>query len=143
MTYPGPDTPSTPGEQPAGATAAALPAAEAPAEKTGAKKWLPIAGSVAVAAVVAASWLSGWFGIGDPKVGDCVQFQGETDWEVADCGADEAEAKIVGVEDEKLTEDEFMADPASCSEFETAEGALWLSGSMITQKGSVYCVESL
>jgi hypothetical protein len=48
-----------------------------------------------------------------------------------------------GVQDEKQTEDEFMADEPCCSEFATAEGALWLSGSMITEKGSVYCVASL
>ena len=130
MTQPGTDIPPQ-------------PAAETPAEKSGAKKWLPIAGSVAVAGVIGAGSLTGWFGIGDPKVGDCVQFKGETDWEVVGCGADEAEAKIVGVEDEKKTEDEFMQDPASCSAFATAEGALWLSGSMITEKGSVYCVASL
>lgn len=132
MTYPGTDVPP-----------AAQPAAQAPAEKSGAKKFLPIAGSALAAVVVAAGAATGWFGIGDPKVGDCVQFTGETDWEVIDCGADEAEAKIVGIQDEKQTEDEFMADDASCSEFATAEGALWLSGSMITEKGSVYCVASL
>jgi hypothetical protein len=132
MTYPGTDVPPP-----------VQPAAQAPAEKSGAKKFLPIAGSVLVAAVVAAGAATGWFGIGDPKVGDCVAFSGETDWEVTGCDADDAEAKIVGIQDEKQTEDEFMADETSCSEFETAEGALWLSGSMITEKGSVYCVTSL
>jgi hypothetical protein len=143
MTYPGPDVPSTPGEHPHGATAAGQPAAATPAQKSGAKKWLAIAGPVLVAGVLGAGALTGWFGIGDPNVGDCIQFQGETDWEVIDCGADEAEAKIVGIQDGKQTEDEFTADESSCSEFETAEGALWLSGSMITEKGSVYCVASL
>lgn len=119
------------------------PAAEAPAEKSGAKKFLPIAGSVLAAAVVASGVATGWFGIGDPNVGDCVEFTGETDWAVVDCGADEAAATIVGIQDEKQTEAEFMADDSGCSEFATAEGALWLSGSMITEKGSVYCVASL
>jgi hypothetical protein len=136
MTYPGTDAP--PPVQPP-----VQPAAQAPAEKSGAKKFLPIAGSVLVAAVVASGAATSWFGIGDPKVGDCVEFKGETDWSVVDCGADEAAAKIVGVQDEKQTEDEFMSDEASCSEFDTAEGALWLEGSMITEKGSVYCVASL
>jgi hypothetical protein len=132
MTHPGTDVPEH-----------VQPGAEAPAEKTGAKKWLSIGGSVVVAGVLAAGAATGWFGIGDPKVGDCVAFSGETDWNVTDCGADDAEAKIVGIQDEKQTEDEFMADDSSCSAFETAEGALWLSGSMITEKGSVYCVASL
>jgi hypothetical protein len=143
MTYPGPDGPATPGEHSSGATAAAQPSAAAPAEKSGAKKWIAIAGPVLVAGVLGAGALTGWFGIGDPKVGDCVQFSGETDWDVIDCGADEAEAKIVGVQGEKQTEEEFMADETSCAEFETAEGALWMSGSMITEKGSVYCVASI
>jgi hypothetical protein len=42
-----------------------------------------------------------------------------------------------------LTEDEFMADPASCSEFETAEAAFWSAGGMLTDKGTVYCAASL
>ena len=133
MTYPGTEAP--PPVQPA-------VQAPAPAEKSGAKKVLPIVGSVLAAAVVGAGALTGWFGIGNPGVGDCVEFTGETDWAVVDCGADEAAAKIVGVQDEKQSEDEFMADETSCSEFATAEGALWLEGSMLTE-GSVYCVASL
>ena len=66
----------------------AQPAAEAPAEKSGAKKWLPIAGSVAAVGVLGVGSMTGWFGIGDPKVGDCVQMQGETSFEVVDCGAE-------------------------------------------------------
>ena len=55
MTYPGPDTPTTPGEQPSGATADHT--AAAPAGKSGAKKWLPIAGGIAAVGVIGAGAL--------------------------------------------------------------------------------------
>lgn len=126
MTYPGPDGPSTPGEQPSGATAAPQPPAAAPAEKTGLKKWLPIAGPVVVAGVVA-SWLTGGFGPGEP--------------EVVDCDADGAEFKIVGIQDGKQTYQDFEKDENSCSEFPKWEVALW-SGEM-TEEGTVYCAEGL
>jgi hypothetical protein len=144
MTYPGPDAPSTPGEQPAGATAA-QPAAETPAEKSGAKKWLPIAGSVAVAGVLGTGALTGWFGIGDPKVGDCGQSKGATSFEVVDCDADGAEFKIIGIEDEELTWPDFeeaATAEAICQAFPSWEVALW-TGELETDPGTIYCAESL
>jgi hypothetical protein len=140
MTYPGPDVPSTPGEQPSGATAA-QPPAEAPAEKSGLKKWLPIGGSVAVAGVVAASWLTGGFGPADPEVGDCGKSTGDTSFEVVDCDAEGAEFKVVGVEKDKQSYQDFETDETSCMEFATAEIALW-SGE-IAGDGTVYCAEAL
>ena len=143
MTHPGPDTPSTPGDQPAGATAA--PAAEAPAEKPGAKKWLPVAGSVAVAGVLGAGALTGWFGIGDPKVGDCGQSKGATSFEVVDCDAEGAEFKIIGIEGEEMTWPDFEEKASVdevCQDFQTWEVALW-TGEMETEPGTVYCAEAL
>ena len=140
MTYPGPDAPATPGEQPSGATAATQPAPEAPAEKSGVKKWLPIAGSVAVAGVVGASWLTGGFGPGDPEVGDCGQSTGETSFEVVDCDAEGAEFKVVGVEEQQLSYQDFETAAAAeeiCTDFPTWEVALW-SGEM-TEEGTIYC----
>jgi hypothetical protein len=118
------------------------PAAEAPTEKSGAKKWLPIAGSVAVAGVLGAGSLTGWFGIGDPKVGDCVQMQGETSFEVVDCGAAEAEYKIVGIQDEEMTWPDFENASVDevCTAFQTWEVALWI-GEMETEPGTIYCSE--
>lgn len=110
MTFPGPDA-SAPGQQPAtpdnaqGASQATP--SQATPQKSGAKKWLPIAGSVAVAGVLGAGSLTGWFGIGDPKVGDCVQMASETDFDVVDCAADEAEMKIVGIDEQEMTRSEF------------------------------------
>jgi hypothetical protein len=138
MTHPGPDGPATPGEH-SGATA--QPPAEAPAEKSGLKKWLPIGGSVAVAGVVAASWLTGGFGPGEPEVGDCGKSTGETSFEVVDCDAEGAEFKVVGVEKDKQSYEDFETDETSCMEFATAEIALW-SGE-ITGDGTVYCAEGL
>ena len=132
MAHPGTDIPTPP-----------QPATEAPAGKSGAKKWLPIAGSVAVAGVVAAGSMTGWFGLGDPEVGDCVQMQGETSFEVVDCGAAEAEYKIVGIEDQELTWPDFeeaaMAEEI-CADFQTWEVALWI-GELETEPGTIYCSE--
>ncbi len=141
MTYPGPDAPSTPGEQPSGATTAPRPAAEAPAEKSGLKKWLPIAGSVAVAGVVAANWLTGGSGPATLKVGDCGQSKGETSFEVVDCDAEGAEFKIVGVEEEQQTYAEFEKDETFCADFAATEIALW-SGD-VAGEGTVYCAEAM
>jgi hypothetical protein len=137
MTHPGPDhtAPGQPGT-PEGAWAA--PQGQ-PEKKSSAKKWASLAGTVAVVGIGGAYALTGGFGIGDPKIDDCVQMKGESDFEVVDCGSGDAEYKIVGIESEKLTEADFMADPASCSEFEGVEAAFWASGSMITEKGTVYC----
>ena len=130
MTYPGTDVPP------------AQPAPEAPVEKSGAKKWLPIAGSVAAAGVLGAGAMTGWFGIGDPTVGDCVQMQGETSFEVVDCGAEEAEYKIVGIEGEEMTWPDFEAASVEevCASFETWEVALWI-GDLETEPGAIYCSE--
>ena len=130
MTHPGTDVPPP-----------VQPAAEAPAEKSGAKKWLPIAGSVAVAGVLGVGSLTGWFGAGEPEVGDCGKTTGETSFEVVDCDAEGAEFKIVGIQDGKQTYPDFEKDPNSCSEFPAWEVALW-SGEM-TEEGTVYCAEGL
>jgi hypothetical protein len=127
-----------------GTPAGASPAPQAePEKKSSTKKWASLAGTVLVVGVGAAYTLTGGFGLGDPKVNDCVHLKGETDFEVVDCGSDDADAKVIGIEDEKLTEDEFMDDAASCAEFEDAEGALWSQSGMITEKGKVYCVVSV
>ena len=138
MTYPGPDSPATPGEHTSGATADHT--AAAPAGKSGAKKWLPIGGAVVAAGVVGAGAL-GLFGSGDPEVGQCGKTTGETSFEVVDCDAEDAEFKIVGIQDGKQTYPDFQADENSCSEFPKWEVALW-SGEM-TEEGTVYCGEGI
>jgi hypothetical protein len=139
MSYPGPDVQPA-GQQPEGAWAPPQGAPQAePEKKSNAKKWVSIAGTVAVVGIGGAYTLTGGFGFGDPKVGDCVHLVGETDFEVTDCGSSDADFTIIGIEDEKLTEPDFQADPTSCAEFAEAESAFWLSAGMITEKGTVYC----
>jgi hypothetical protein len=113
-------------------------------EKSNTKKWLAIAGTVAVVGIGGAYTLTGGFGIGAPKVDDCIQTVGETDFEVVDCDSSDADYKIIGIMDEKQTEDEFMADTETCSEWADAtEYAYWESTGFISAKGSVYCAGAL
>ena len=143
MTHAGPEYPApAPGQPGTPDGAWAAPQAE-PEKKSNTKKWASLAGTVVVVGVGAAYTLTGGFGIGDPKVNDCVHMKSESDFEAVACDDSDADAKIIGIEDEKLTEDEFMADPDTCAAFETAEGALWYQNGMITEKGTVYCVASI
>ena len=145
MTHPGPEypAPAQPGTpEAAWGTPQDAPQAQ-PEKKSNARKWASLAGSIVVLGGGAAYTLTGGFGIGDPKVNDCVHMKSEDDFEVVSCDDSDADAKVVGIEDEKKTEDEFMNDPASCSDFATAEGALWFQSGMITEKGTVYCVASV
>jgi hypothetical protein len=140
MTHPGSDvSPEGAWTPPQGA-----PQAE-PEKKSNAKKWASLAGAVVIVGVGGAYALTGGFGIGNPEVGDCVHAVGETDFETTECDADDADYKIVGIEDEKLSEDDFMADPDTCVEFaeEGVEYAFWQSAGMITEKGTVYCAGPL
>jgi hypothetical protein len=142
MTHPGPQYPE-PGQPgtPQGAWAAPQDAPQAaPEKKSGAKKWASLAGTVVVAGVGGAYALTGGFGIGDPKVNDCVQMKGETDFDVVDCDSDQAEYKIVGIHDEELTYPDMLEDPSVCSAFQTWEVALWI-GDMETEPGTIYCSE--
>ncbi|HLM04677.1 MAG TPA: hypothetical protein VK402_05755 [Blastococcus sp.] len=110
-----------------------------PQKKGGAKKWLGATGAVVVIGTGAAYQLTGGFGIGDVEVGDCVQMQGATTFEVVDCDAAEAEYKVVGVEEQKQTYDDFQVDPESCMQFATAEVALWTGEE--GEEGTVTCAE--
>ena len=110
-----------------------------PEKKSGAKKWAGIAGTVAVVGVGAAYSLTGGFGIGAPAVGDCVQELADAEIAVVDCGSSDADYTIVGIMGEKQTEEEFMADPASCAEFSGVEAAFWESNGFVYNTGTVYC----
>jgi hypothetical protein len=138
MTHPGPEYPAP--AQPGVPTDAQQ--AQPAEKKGGAKKWASLAGSAVVLAGGAAYTLTGGFGIGDPKVGDCVHMKSETDFEAVSCDDDTADAKVIGIEDEKRTESDFNDAPVICTDFPDAEGALWYQNGMITEKGTVYCVVS-
>jgi hypothetical protein len=141
MTHPGSEyaVPDQPGTA-AGATSA--PQAE-PEKSSNTKKWASVAGTVLVVGGGAVYSLTNGFGIGDPKVDACVQMQGQTSFEVVDCGSAEAEYKIVGIHDEELTYPDFEAAAAVdevCQDFQTWEVALWI-GDMETEPGTIYCSE--
>jgi hypothetical protein len=127
-----------PAQQPA---QGGYPAPQAePDKKSGAKKWASLAGTVVVVGGVAAYNFTGGFGMGAPEVGDCIQTVGETDFEVVDCGADEAQYKVVGIDEQELTRSEFDAAPAEdlCVDFASTEVILW-SGDMVTEPGTIFC----
>ena len=116
----------------------AAPQAE-PERKSGARKWASVAGTVLVVGAGAA-YSFGVFGVGEPEVGDCVKTVGETDFEVVDCGADDAQYKVVGIDEQEMTYSEFEAAPAEgiCADFAATEILLW-SGDMISEPGTIFC----
>jgi hypothetical protein len=73
----------------------ATPPVPAPAGKSKAKKIASIAGAVVIAGGLGAWRLTGGFA-DDPGVGDCVQMQGETSFDVVDCSSADAQYTIVG-----------------------------------------------
>lgn len=111
-----------------------------PAKKSGLKKALPIVGGVVVAGAIGAGAL-GLFGMGEPEVGDCVKGGfGGTEVESVDCESDEAENKVVGIEENEMTYDEFMENEV-CTDFESAMSALWYGPPGEDEDGTVYCAE--
>jgi hypothetical protein len=139
-----PGQPGYPGQpgQPTGAwvppQSGATPTGQ-PDKKGGAlKKVLPIVGGVVlVGAAVAAFGLLG----GDPEVGDCVQNVVGEEVEVVDCDSDEAEAKIIGIDEQELDRATFMApDQEVCTDFPNALDALWV-GADPEEPGTIYCAE--
>ena len=83
-------------------------------KKSNAKKWASLARRGRRPRRRCGLPLTGGFGIGDPKVGDCVQHEERQRLRGRRLRRRRGRAKIVGIEDEKQTEDEFMADPDTC-----------------------------
>ena len=109
-----------------------------PAAKAGLTKWLRVGGPLLVAVVVGIGSTTGWFGLTDPKVGDCVQMKGETSFDVVDCGSAKAEYKIVGIDKKDRTWAEMNSDDSVCAAFDSWEVALWV-GDAETDPGTIYC----
>jgi hypothetical protein len=78
-------------------------------------------------------------GVGEPEVGDCIASEGTSSWETVDCDDESAQARVVSVVEEEVTESEFN-DPAywPCEESPVIQ-ALW-SGD-VGGEGVVYCAE--
>lgn len=109
-------------------------------QKTSARrKWLSIGGSVVAVGIVGAGALG--LGFGDPEVGDCVQLTSDTEFDVVDCGAGEAEYKIVGIAAEDITYPDYMADDDLCSTVVDTEVVLWFGAD--ADPGTAYCAAGL
>ncbi len=143
MSHPVPPAHSEPQQEPA---APPYSPAGQPFDGTGApkppsklKKIAGIAVPVVAAGVAGASWL-GIGGGGDPEVGDCGAASGESSFEVVDCASDEAQFRVVGIEEEKMTQPEYEADTTACAEYATANTVLWV-GDGFGSDGTVLCAE--
>ncbi len=113
------------------------PGAPAPAPKSGkGKKIGSIAGAVVLAGGIAAFR---FIDFGAPEVGDCVQRAEGSDVETVSCDDSAAELRVVGVEEEELTESEYFADSDTCAGFASATDALWYGET--GSEGTVYCLE--
>jgi hypothetical protein len=82
-------------------------------------------------------------GLDDPDVGDCVQTSAGTTFEVVDCETDQAEYRIVGAEEDSMTEAEFAKNDAACQSFPTSSVVLWDPDEDTLSHGTVYCAEQL
>lgn len=137
--YPAPQGAATQYPAPQGATpqGATPPSGQGTSSK---KKWFGIAGGVVVAGAVGASAL-GLFGGGSSEVGDCIKTTSETDYETVDCGSDEAQFKIVGIDDQEMTYKDFedaAVEDICVDFFDETEYALW-EGETVTEPGTIYC----
>ena len=106
-----------------------------PVQQSKKRKWIPAVGgvvAVAAVAVVGNSLLGG----GDPDIGDCVKPDGDS-FDVVDCSSDDAQAKVIGTDDD-MTYDEMMSNDAACTKFPEATVVLW-SGADEDEDGHVYC----
>jgi hypothetical protein len=80
-------------------------------------------------------------GTGEPLVGDCITTTDDLSFDVVDCGSAETEYKIVGVQDGTQSQEEYMADPDTCSAFPDTEYAAWYGAER--GQGTVYCAGSV
>ncbi len=114
------------------------PGGPAPAARPGRGRRI---GSVAAALAVAGGIAALRFlDLDAPDVGDCVQRLG-IDIATVDCADPAAQLRVVGIEEQEVTEAEFHAeDYFPCTRFASATDALWRSGA-IGSGGTVYCAE--
>ncbi|WP_336031084.1 LppU/SCO3897 family protein [Geodermatophilus sp. FMUSA9-8] len=111
-----------------------------PAPKSG--KARKVGGVVAAVAVAGGIAAFRFFGVGDPEVGDCIAQEGASSFETVDCDDESAQARVVGVVEEKVTESEFYETSYQpCGEWPSATQALW-SGET-GGEGTVYCAEDV
>ncbi|SEL60413.1 hypothetical protein SAMN04515665_11567 [Blastococcus sp. DSM 46786] len=136
-----PDQPGQPG-QPAGGwvppQGGATPWGQPEEKGSPAKKVLLAVGGVLVA-LVAVGLLFSMLGGGEPEVGDCVANLDGEEVETVECEAAEAEARIVGIDEQELNYADFLEQDV-CLDFASAVGAIWV-GADEAEPGTVYCAE--
>ncbi|MGY1829590.1 hypothetical protein ACI8AA_04065 [Geodermatophilus sp. SYSU D01180] len=100
-----------------------------------------IGGVVAAVAVAGGIAAFRFVDFGAPEVGDCIVSEG-TSYETVGCDDSSAEARIVGVIEEKVTESEFFEDSYQpCGDFPTTTQVLW--DGRTGEEGTVYCAEGI
>jgi hypothetical protein len=109
--------------------------------KSGAPKWLipVIGGVVLVVAVVVLAAL--FLGSTKAEAGDCLRQSGSEELEIVDCDSDEAQFRVIGIQDGQQTQDEYLADPETCVDFPESVQSFWVEDS--DGRGDVYCVETV
>ncbi|MGY1722806.1 hypothetical protein [Blastococcus sp. SYSU DS0533] len=139
--YGQPAQPGQPG-QPAGAPVppqrGATPGGQPQQKSSPVRKVLLAVGGVLVA-LVAVGLLFSMLGGGEPEVGDCVANLDGEQVETVECGAAEAEARIVGIDEQELDYADFLEQDV-CLDFESAVGAIWV-GDDEAEPGTIYCAE--
>jgi hypothetical protein len=104
---------------------------------SGAPKWLipVIGGVILVVAVVVLAAL--FLGSTTPEAGDCLRQASAEELEIVDCDSDDAEFRVIGIQDGQQTQEEYFADPETCAEFPETLQAFWVEDS--DGQGTVYC----
>ena len=142
MSHPVPPAHPEPGQQPPALpySPAGVPfdGAGAPQPQSTIKKVARVGVPLVAAGVAAASWFG--LGGGEPEVGDCGKASGDSSFDVVDCDSDEALFRIVGIEEDKMTQPEYEADTTACAGFPTADSVLWV-GDQFGLDGTVLCAE--
>ena len=117
--------------------------------KSGRPKWLipVIAGVVLVAAALALFLFFGNDTV-DAEVGDCFDSasvdNSSGDVNVVDCDDSDAAARVIGIEDRKLTSSQYFADDTTCADFPGTESQLWVGPQDDDNaKGTIYCLDLL
>ena len=107
------------------------------------RRWLPIVGGI-VALLVVFGALSTFLGGGEPKVGDCLEQDGATQYKTVDCDSDDAQFKVEGT-DEDMTYNELgdaVNDDSACPDVDNWSVALWI-GDDEDEDGHVYCASDV
>ena len=106
--------------------------------QSGAAKWIGLVGGI-VAIVLGIVAVFSFFG-GDPEAGDCLRDDG-SELASVDCDDDAAQYRLVGIQEGEQTQEEYLADPATCADFPTATQYFWV-GDLTDpdSEGEVYCV---